>query len=188
MSRRSPCDRLVGGGSCGVGERVRACTAPFATVVRAKIVLLAVDGEPNIRIAERLDVHCGTVSMWHKRLFESGLPGLEDRARSGRPRSSAAEVVAEVKAMACEPPAQREAPLSRWSSTELAAQAVAEPPGALTGAGVPTARGARAGAGAGRGLSRRRGRRAPPVDQWQERTRCSPVPVTRGLDADVRLQ
>jgi hypothetical protein len=35
-------------------------------------------------------------------------------------------VVSEVKAMACEPPVEREVPLSRWSSAELAAQAVTE--------------------------------------------------------------
>lgn len=35
-------------------------------------------------------------------------------------------MVTEVKAMACEPPEQRGAPLSRWSSAELAARAVAE--------------------------------------------------------------
>jgi hypothetical protein len=34
--------------------------------------------------------------------------------------------VAEVKAMACEPPQRRDVPLSRWSSAELARQAVAE--------------------------------------------------------------
>jgi hypothetical protein len=34
--------------------------------------------------------------------------------------------VAEVKAMACEPPSVRAVPLSRWSSAELAGQAVAE--------------------------------------------------------------
>lgn len=127
MTRRSPyvitlsaADRAV------LEERVRAYTAPFAVVVRAKIVLLAADGEPNTKIAGRLDVHVGVVSMWRKRFFESGLPGLEDRQRSGRPRSFAPEVVAEVKAMACEPPTQREVPLSRWSSSELAAQAVTE--------------------------------------------------------------
>jgi hypothetical protein len=38
----------------------------------------------------------------------------------------AAEVVAEVKAMACAPPSEREVPLSRWSSAELATQACAE--------------------------------------------------------------
>jgi hypothetical protein len=35
-------------------------------------------------------------------------------------------MVTEVKAMACEPPQARSVPLSRWSSAELAAQAVAE--------------------------------------------------------------
>ena len=37
-----------------------------------------------------------------------------------------AEVVAEVKAMACAPPSEREVPLSRWSSAELATQARTE--------------------------------------------------------------
>ena len=116
----SPADRAV------LEERSRAYTASFSAVVRAKIVLLAAGGEQNVRIAERLNVHIGVVSMWRKRFFVSGLAGLEDRRGRGRPRSFAPEVVAEVKAMACEPPSEREVPLSRWSSVELAAQAVAE--------------------------------------------------------------
>jgi transposase len=107
-------------------ERSRAYTARFATVVRAKIVLLAADGEQNTKIAQRLSVHVDVVSTWRKRFFESGLAGLDDRPGRGRPRSFTPEVVAEVKAMACEPPSQREVPLSRWSSAELAAQALAE--------------------------------------------------------------
>jgi transposase len=127
MTRQSPYVIALSVADRGVlEERVRAYTAPFVTVIRAKIVLLAADGEPNTRIAERLDVHIGMVSTWRKRFFESGLAGLEDRPRSGRPRSFAPRVVAEVKAMACEPPAQRDVPLSRWSSTELAVQAVTE--------------------------------------------------------------
>jgi hypothetical protein len=55
-----------------------------------------------------------------------GLAGLADRKRSGRPRVFAAAVVAEVKAMACEPPEARNVPQSRWSSADLAAQAAAE--------------------------------------------------------------
>jgi transposase len=77
-------------------------------------------------IATRLDVHVGVVGRWRKRFAEAGLDGLVDRPRSGRPRTFPAPVVAEVKAMACEPPEQRNVPLSRWSSAELAAQAVAE--------------------------------------------------------------
>jgi transposase len=89
-------------------------------------VLLAAEGMENTTIAERLDGHVDVVSRWRKRFFESGAPGLADRPRSGRPRSFPPPVVAGVKAMACEPPAEREVPLSRWSSTELAGQAMAE--------------------------------------------------------------
>jgi transposase len=106
--------------------RSRTYTAPFAEVVRARIVLLAAEGESNTTIAARLDVHVGVVSRWRKRFCGSGLDGLDDRPRSGRPRSFPAPVVAEVKAMACQPPGQRDVPLSRWSSSELADQAVAE--------------------------------------------------------------
>jgi len=107
-------------------ERARSYTASYAEVVRAKIVLLAADGVANTVIAERLDVHVGVVSRWRKRFFEQGRHGLKDRKRSGRPRSFPAEVVAGVKAMACEPPSARAVPLSRWSSAELAAQAASE--------------------------------------------------------------
>jgi transposase len=106
--------------------RARAYTLPHAEVVRAKIVLLAADGVANTVIAERLDVHVDVVSRWRKRFCEKGIDGLADRKRSGRPRVFAAEVVAEVKAMACAPPSEREVPLSRWSSAELATQACAE--------------------------------------------------------------
>src|SRR4051794_25552521 len=127
MSRRSPfvielseADRAV------LEARSRAYTAPYAEVVRAKIVLLAAAGQSNIAIAERLDVHVGVVSRWRKRFCQAGLDGLADRPRSGRRRSFPAPVVVEVKAMACEPPEARQVPLSRWSSSELAAQAIAE--------------------------------------------------------------
>ncbi len=127
MSRASPfvvelsdADRVV------LEERARAYTAPFADVVRAKIVLLAAAGMQNVSIAERLDVDVDVVSRWRKRFCIEGIGGLADRKRSGRPRSFPAEVVAEVKAMACQPPEDRRVPLSRWSSAELAAQAVGE--------------------------------------------------------------
>jgi len=57
----------------------------------------------NVGIAERVAVDADTVSKWRKRFAIEGLAGLNDRHRSGRPRVFAAEVVAGVKAMACEP-------------------------------------------------------------------------------------
>jgi transposase len=116
----SDADRVV------LEERARAYTAPFAQVVRAKIVLLAARGIANTSIAARLDLDVDVVSRWRKRFVAEGLAGLADRKRCGRPRSFPAQMVAQVKAMACEPPAVRAVPLSRWSSAELAAQAVAE--------------------------------------------------------------
>jgi transposase len=109
-----------------LGQRVRRYTASCAVVMRARIVLLAAEGLANVTIAAWLDVDVDTVSKWRKRFVIEGVDGLKDRKRSGRPRVFAAEVVAGVKAMACEPPSVRAVPLSRWSSAELAGQAVAE--------------------------------------------------------------
>jgi transposase len=127
MSRSSPYVITLADADRGVlGERARSYAAPHGEVVRAKIVLLAADGERNAVIARRLGVHVGVASKWRKRFAEQGLGGLADRKRAGRPRVFPAAVVAQVKAMACEPPAAREVPLSRWSSAELAGQAAAE--------------------------------------------------------------
>jgi transposase len=127
MSRSSPYVITLADADRGVlEERARSYAAPHGEVVRAKIVLLAADGERNAVIARRLGVHVGVASKWRKRFAEQGLGGLADRKRAGRPRVFPAAVVAQVKAMACEPPAAREVPLSRWSSAELAGQAAAE--------------------------------------------------------------
>jgi transposase len=106
--------------------RAASYTVPFAVVVRARIVLLAAEGWTNVDIAGWVGVAVDTVSKWRKRFVCEGLAGLKDRPRSGRPRRFAAQVVAGVKAMACQPPSARAVPLSRWSSAELAGQAVAE--------------------------------------------------------------
>jgi transposase len=106
--------------------RASSRVGAHAEVVRARIVLLAADGERNVDIARRVGVCVDVVSKWRKRFWEEGLAGLKDRPRSGRPRLFGSAVVAGIKALACEPPEQRHVPLSRWSSLELAAQAVSE--------------------------------------------------------------
>jgi hypothetical protein len=52
--------------------------------------------------------------------FYERLPGLEERERPGRPRAFPPEVVVSIKAIACEPSADRELPLSRLSSADIA--------------------------------------------------------------------
>lgn len=127
MSRRSPFEvRLSVEDRAVLRERASSLTAAHAVVVRARIVLLAADGEQNVDIARRVGVCVDVASKWRKRFCEERLAGLNDRPRAGRPRRFGSAVVAGIKAMACEPPEQRQVPLSRWSSFELAAQAVSE--------------------------------------------------------------
>jgi len=127
VSRRSPFSvRLSIVARMTLEERASSRKAPHAQVVRARIVLLAAQGLTNVDIARRVGVCVDVVSKWRKRFCQEGLAGLKDRARSGRPGRFGPEVAAGVKALACQPPKDRGVPLSRWSSLELAAQAVAE--------------------------------------------------------------
>ncbi len=67
--------------------RARRYTLPYRDVIRAKIVLMAAAGLDNDQIAARLDTRREIVSKWRKRFHHEGLPGLEERDRSGRPPS-----------------------------------------------------------------------------------------------------
>ncbi len=102
----------------------RARKAPLRAVQRAWIVLAAADGQHNAQIARELGVHVDTVRTWRGRFAAQGITGLSDRARSGRPPVFTATVRAQVKALACSLPAEHGQPLSRWSCTDLAAEAV----------------------------------------------------------------
>ena len=105
--------------------RVRRARGEQRDALRARIVLAAAVGASNAQIAKRLNITSDTVRKWRGRFAAHGLDGLDDRARSGRPRTFPAVVAAEVTAMACALPAERGVPLSRWSSAELAQEAVA---------------------------------------------------------------
>jgi len=93
-------------------------------VVRARIVLAAADGMANAAIGRRLGVVTDTVRKWRRRFVGQRMSGLGDRKRSGRPRRFTDVQAAQVKALACELPAMRGVPLSRWSAAELADEAM----------------------------------------------------------------
>jgi transposase len=93
-------------------------------VLRARIVLAAADGDANTAIAQQQRVHVDTVRKWRARFWRRRLAGLADERRTGRPRRFTAVQTAQVKALACELPATRGVPLSRWSAADLADEAV----------------------------------------------------------------
>jgi transposase len=99
-------------------------TGQARMVLRARIVLAAAGGASNAGIARDLAVCEDTVRKWRRRYAGDRLAGLADAHRSGRPRHFTAVQRAQVTAIACELPATRGMPLSRWSSFELACEAI----------------------------------------------------------------
>jgi transposase len=86
MPRKSPYHiRLTDAERDQLEGQARKYTSSYYAVVRAKMILLAAQGQPNDQIAARLSVPRQIVSKWRKRFFEERLAGLEDEPRTGRP-------------------------------------------------------------------------------------------------------
>ena len=68
---------------------VRAGSTPQALALRCRIVLSAAapDHPCNQDIASQLGCNRHTVGRWRERFVATGLEGLQDAPRSGRPRS-----------------------------------------------------------------------------------------------------
>ena len=96
----------------------RSSTVQAGLAQRARIVLLAADGVSHTEIAERLGISRQTVVTWRGRYERSGLAGLEDRPRSGRPRTVDHR---DVVAATLTPPPKRLG-VTHWSSRLLAAR------------------------------------------------------------------
>ncbi|MFD5063533.1 MULTISPECIES: IS630 family transposase [unclassified Streptomyces] len=97
---------------------------PHRDRLRAQIVLQAARGRGNAAIARETGAHLDSVRTWRVRFADGGLAALADRRRCGRPRRFTPVQVAEVKALACQLPAETGTPLSRWSCPELAREVV----------------------------------------------------------------
>lgn len=74
----------------------RSRSLPHAIVRRADIILASAEGETDVAIAKRLKLNRMTVARWRQRFIDSGIEGLHDELRAGRPRSFDDERVAEV--------------------------------------------------------------------------------------------
>jgi transposase/DNA-binding transcriptional ArsR family regulator len=96
----------------------RSSTGRAGLARRARIVLLAADGLSNTEIAARVGVSRPTVVGWRARYERSGLVGLEDEPRSGRPRQVDQEAI--IAATLRPPPARLG--VTHWSSRLLAAR------------------------------------------------------------------
>jgi transposase len=94
----------------------RSSSVRAGRAMRAKVVLAAADGEGTSAISRRLGVSRPTVIQWRERYAAAGLAGLDDAARSGRPkRVDDAEIIAAT----LDPPPARLG-VTHWSSRLLA--------------------------------------------------------------------
>jgi len=96
---------------------IRSSSIRAGLAQRARIVLLAADGVPNTAIAAQVGVARQTVISWRSRYLTSGLAGLRDEQRSGRPRTVDR---ARILAATLSPPPARLG-ITHWSSRLLAA-------------------------------------------------------------------
>ena len=101
----------------------RRATASQRDSFRARIVLLAARGYNNTQIGHRLSCTRKIARKWRNRYAGSGRTGLADKPRPGRPRIYDETTRALVTAIACELPANRGLPLSRFSSADIHAEA-----------------------------------------------------------------
>ena len=88
--------RLRRGDRARLETWLRTRTTPQRQVERARIVLGSAQGKSSYELAEELGLSRPTIQRWLDRYEADGLQGLEDRPRSGRPRTVTPDVEAEV--------------------------------------------------------------------------------------------
>ena len=116
----------------------RAVTAPSRLRQRATIILLAFEGLLNEDIAPRVGLTHRQVGRWRRRwahawnqlidieccesradLRRAMEAVLSDEPRPGAPAKFTAEQVTQIVAVACEPPAKSDRPITHWTVQEL---------------------------------------------------------------------
>ena len=85
---------------------------------RARIALLAGQGQPNAQIAAEVGCSAGTVRTWRRRFAHGGMPALPDRPRSGRPEVYGPDVRLAIVAAATSAPPEGG---SAWTHASIAA-------------------------------------------------------------------
>lgn len=125
-------------------QLVRCGSNPHRLVRRAQLVLAAAAGNSNTQISQHLELDRGQVRLWRNRwlaasvelaaaeiegvsdekLIKSIKQVLSDEAREGTPNFFNTEKVIQIVALACEKPPESERPVSHWTATELAQEAV----------------------------------------------------------------
>jgi transposase len=98
-------------------RRVRSSRAEQRQVFRARVILLAAEGQSGKIIAEALQCRPATVSKWRLRFARARLAGLGDAPRSGKQPLYTGETERRILALLDTPPP---AGFARWNGPRLA--------------------------------------------------------------------
>lgn len=113
----------------GLTKLVKAHQTGQQMVLRARIILMAGQGQSNAQVARELDVDVDTVRLWRNRwkmlaaipLSELSIAErLEDLPRPGAPARITADQRCQIEALACEQPEKSGRPISHWTNREIA--------------------------------------------------------------------
>lgn len=96
----------------------RRSTVSAGLALRARIVLGAAGAATNAEVAETLGCSVATVAKWRSRFIESGLVGLSDEYRPGRPRTISDAAVEDVILRTLKQAPPEEA--THWSTRAMA--------------------------------------------------------------------
>ena len=127
-----------------VEEIARRRSTEYRLVIRALLLLSMADGIGNNALARRHAMDRAVVRKWRNRWVElvvklqqaeaagisdEDLPdliltGLSDLPRSGTPPKFTAEQIVQIIAVSCEAPLESQRPVSHWTPSELADEAV----------------------------------------------------------------
>ena len=91
-----------------------------ATVVRSLIILLLSTGLSISEVSRQTKTGRLTVRKWASRYCVSGINGLQDEPRSGRPQTFDTEVILHIVKIACEMPEKHGRSLAMWDCQEIA--------------------------------------------------------------------
>ena len=101
--------------------------------LRARIVLLAGQGQTNSAILRRLEINIETVQRWRNRWVKgqeipladlSAEERLQDMPRSGSPPRITANQRCKIEALACEITENSGRPISQWTAREIADEVI----------------------------------------------------------------
>jgi len=112
-----------------LNDLVRAHSTGQQLAERARIILSAGAGKGICESAAELGIWRKTVRQWRRRWEKADASSgvverLSDEPRSGAPAVFTAEQICQIMALACEDPERLDVPISQWSQSELARQAV----------------------------------------------------------------